>query len=226
MGEYAIDRATGEEVKIGTCESMYYLRADMVDQVRALPGNVDPVADRFKLRFRFPLPGEDGFTVAQLMGVPDYQKGHGVGGYTVPKNEHYTVQFKAEGGYLLSLPCPEGDAVPEGLHIGRNGYTGGAKIVAQRWQDDDTLTTVVMCGGCKAMWRLCDWAEALPLVEAVLREAGERHFDMWQDTEGGRVYCGGWNGLEIARRVMMGYPEGAAIVDGGGFSAMCEGVMA
>lgn len=226
MGEYAIDRATGVEVKIGTCESMYYLRADMVNQVKALPGNVDPVADKLALRFRFPFPAEDGFTVSELTNVPDYEPGYGVSGYTVPTAGHYSVQFRADGGYLLSLPCPEGDGVPEGLKIGRNGYTGGAQIVAQRWQDEDTLTTVVKCGGCGAKWRLCDWAEVLPLITAVLREAGQRHRNTWFDREGGPVYVGAWQGLEIVQRVMMGYPEGRAIIMGGTYADMIEWVTA
>jgi|ERR1700722_4953019 len=57
MGEYAGFR--GDQVKIGTCEQMYYLRADQAHLVRALPGNVDPLKDAEHLRFRFPFPDED-----------------------------------------------------------------------------------------------------------------------------------------------------------------------
>ena len=58
MGEYA--KHKGEEIKIGTCENMYYLRFDQRHKVKALPGNVDPNgADAYALRFRFPWPNED-----------------------------------------------------------------------------------------------------------------------------------------------------------------------
>src|SRR5437016_4579142 len=57
MGEYA--QYGGQDVKIGTCEDMYYLRYDQRWQVQALDGNVNPVLDVAHLRFRFPWPDED-----------------------------------------------------------------------------------------------------------------------------------------------------------------------
>ena len=60
MGEYATRKDIGERIKIGTCESMYYLRADQAREVYAEPGNVDPIADAAAIRFRFPFPDEDG----------------------------------------------------------------------------------------------------------------------------------------------------------------------
>jgi len=58
MGEYA--KHGDREIKIGTCENMYYLRYDQRHEVSALPGNVDPVYDAERgIRFRFPFPDED-----------------------------------------------------------------------------------------------------------------------------------------------------------------------
>ncbi len=57
MGEYA--KYNGREVKIGTCENQYYLRADQARSVQPLRGNVDPVKDAAAIRFRFPFPDED-----------------------------------------------------------------------------------------------------------------------------------------------------------------------
>lgn len=58
MGEYA--RYGRDDIKIGTCENMYYLRADQAHKVTPiLPGNVDPVRQAEHLRFRFPFPSED-----------------------------------------------------------------------------------------------------------------------------------------------------------------------
>ena len=43
MGEYA--KYNNQEIKIGTCETMYYLRYEDRHKVKALKGNVDPVRD-------------------------------------------------------------------------------------------------------------------------------------------------------------------------------------
>ena len=43
MGEYA--KRNGKEIKIGTCESMYYLRYEHRKQVQPMPGNVNPAPD-------------------------------------------------------------------------------------------------------------------------------------------------------------------------------------
>lgn len=56
MGEYA--RYGGDTIKIGTCEDMYYLRADQRHMVGKLPGSVSPW--EAGLRLRFPWPDEDG----------------------------------------------------------------------------------------------------------------------------------------------------------------------
>lgn len=55
MGEYATFR--GQSVKIGTCEDMYYLRADQAHLVKPTRGSCDPRAADVQraIRFRFPL---------------------------------------------------------------------------------------------------------------------------------------------------------------------------
>ena len=57
MGEYANYR--GDEIKIGTCESMYYLRYEDRHLVEWIRGNVDASRDT-GLLWRLPFPDEDG----------------------------------------------------------------------------------------------------------------------------------------------------------------------
>jgi hypothetical protein len=58
MGEYA--RYNGSDIKIGTCEDMYYLRADQAHLVTApVDGMLDPIKYAAQIRFRFPFPEED-----------------------------------------------------------------------------------------------------------------------------------------------------------------------
>lgn len=42
MGEYAKSNKDGEIVKIGTCEDMYYLRADQLEEITAIDHSMDP----------------------------------------------------------------------------------------------------------------------------------------------------------------------------------------
>lgn len=58
MGEFA--KYKGHEIKIGTCQNMYYLRWEQRYLVDCLPGNVDPITQAGQLWFRLPRTMEDG----------------------------------------------------------------------------------------------------------------------------------------------------------------------
>lgn len=59
MGEFATRKSDQTEIKIGTCEDMFYLRLEDRNKVSHIPGNVDPACDPNGLRFRLPFPDED-----------------------------------------------------------------------------------------------------------------------------------------------------------------------
>lgn len=197
MGEYA--KFNGEEIKIGTCEDMYYLRHDQRGKVQALRGNVDPIGDRLALRFRFPWPDEDliepGSSVFHDNG---YYRAIPLHGCDLSFDEHHTVQFSAHAGYLVSLPCPEG---PGGLSYGgatihRNGFAGRVLLVQQKELADGRLVAIVKCGGCDALRRVEDLHEAEAMAVA-LRKEGDRR-------DGGRPAF--WHA--IADRLLAGYANG------------------
>lgn len=166
MGEYA--QHNGEEIKIGTCEDMYYLRADQAHLVKALPGNVDPVRDRDGIRFRFPFPDEDGIEPGAF---EHYQRGQRLYGVKVPEGvDHYSVQFKADNGYLVSLPCPENGDEDRPYKIHRNGYGGAVELVQQRYWEG-RLVAVCHCKGCGAAYRLPTLEDAQPVIDALHAEA-------------------------------------------------------
>ncbi len=166
MGEYAIYK--GRRVKIGTCEDMYYLRADQAHLVRPDRGSVDPVRDREHIRFRFPWPDEDGIEPGAF---EDHNRSLTVWGVKPPKGlYHHSVQFKADNGYLLSLPCPESE-IERAYVIHKNGYGGAVKLAQQRYVDDQ-LVAVCECGGCGTKWRLATIEDAQPIIDA-LREQGQ-----------------------------------------------------
>jgi len=169
MGEYA--EISGERVKIGTCEDMYYLRFDQRHQVRALHGNVNPVKDAPELRFRFPWPDED---VTEPGAFEKYHRSLAVYGFTSTGSfEHHAVQFVAQAGYNVCLPCPESNAAqPFAIH--RNGFAGAVQLVQQRFIPSIGLVPVLMCGGCGAKYRLEDRHEIEALAVAIRTEGDKR----------------------------------------------------
>jgi hypothetical protein len=201
MGEYALHH--GERVKIGTCENMYYLRADQAGLVQAQSGNVDPMSDGLAgaIRFRFPFPDEDGVEPGSF---DQFDRGVHVPGVTVPEGvEHYSVQFVAERGYVTSLPCPEAlEPTTHGLKVHRNGWQGAVQVVQQKWFDG-RLVTVCRCGGCHALYRVETLDTAQPLIDACRAEAKSRD---WQDTRdiNKTSSAGDW-WREVARRIEAGY---------------------
>lgn len=73
MGEFATYQ--GQRIKVGTCEDMYYLRADQLPLISGYEFSfaVD--------RFRFPFPDEDGIEPGQF---GDHNRGVEIPGWTLP----------------------------------------------------------------------------------------------------------------------------------------------
>lgn len=160
MGEYATRRSDGESIKIGTCEDMYYLRADQRHLVTPESGS------SFGTRFRFPWPDEDGTAPGAFNG--DHARSACLHGLKPPTTvDHNTVQFSAHAGYLLSLPCPEAND-HKGLH--RNGFVGAVRLTQFRLLDDGRLVPVLMCA-CGAKWRAEEENDILEIVTACRAEA-------------------------------------------------------
>ena len=167
MGEYA--NYNGGQVKIGTCEDMYYLRADQRFDVQKLDNSLDPANPQLHgvLRFRFPFPDED-FTppghyadAFRSLPVPGMEAPEGV--------EHHMVQFQARAGYLTSMPCPESGNLPEGVKVHRNSFPGAVRIVQQKIVGDH-LALVCECA-CGAKWRLETLEEAQPIIDALRNQS-------------------------------------------------------
>lgn len=220
MGEYATYR--GNTVKIGTCENMYYLRADQ----RHLVPDYDFVLD--VERFRFPFPDEDDIKPGAF---EDYSRGVKIPGWSMPEtlsgDEHGSVQFTSQVGYVLSIPCPEQFGTPgmsvdvNGLRVGRNGFNGGP-VVRQQAFRGGVLVTLVSCGACGCLHRLDTIADAAPVIEAFAAEAERQEWrrlmsdydvenDRWSDgqtnygfefanSETHRTFL-----VEIAKRIAAGY---------------------
>lgn len=168
MGEYATFNR--QRIKIGTCETMYYLRADQRHLIHAEAGNVDPTAedDLKYIRFRFPFPDEDDHHPGDF---ENYNRSHPIRDVPLPEGvEHYNVQFSAPPGYLISLPCPEGTPSPKGVTIHRNGMVGPLAVSGQALRGE-VWAVICTCRGCGALFNMPTLDEAQPIIDS-LREKG------------------------------------------------------
>lgn len=166
----------GQVVKIGTCEDLYYLRYEDRQKVEPMPGSLDPSGDaRFVCRFRFPWPDEDGIAAPGMDNEGhDYDRFVAVPGAEVPEGvRHNSVQFKADAGYLCSLPCPESGNTPEGLTIHRNGFAGAVHLCQVKPLKDGRVVPILRCGGCGTKYRLEDTPEIEAII-AAFRSEGDR----------------------------------------------------
>jgi hypothetical protein len=180
MGEYA--NYKGRSVKIGTCESMYYLRADQRHLVDGYDFSEDVLRE---IRFRFPWPHEDHIKPGDF-DYPEHTEE--IPGLTVPEGvDHYSMQFKADAGFLVSLPCPEqgregivsltSDGSDHPYRVHANGRKGGAVNLVENRYWDGLLVIVAQCGGCGARWRYPTWEDAEPVVVALRSYADQQSGD-------------------------------------------------
>jgi len=177
MGEYAY-RTDGQHVKIGTCEDMWYLRFDQLDQIaRADKNSLDPRDPEIweVLRFRFPFPNEDCIQAGEFddsdhgVTVPDLDIPAGV--------DHHRVQFisnpigGSRGGYNVMLPCPSSTraevlAEAAGVQMRRNGGLAGVTIVQQAVRGG-VLVLVARCAACGATYRYPDRETVQPVLNQI-----------------------------------------------------------
>lgn len=178
MGEYAT--YNGDSIKIGTCESMYYLRADQAHLVTAEGGSLDPVKDgaRGAIRFRFPFPDEDGLEPG-VVGGGDFERGVPLPLLEVPEEAsyHYTIQFRSDSGHRVSLPCPEGAEAEslEGQGYEIYGGPGSKVVLRQQKVIGDDLVAVCGCAACGSLFRIENPDYFAPVL-ALLDE-----WDEWQE---------------------------------------------
>lgn len=168
MGEYGTYE--GQRIKIGTCEDMYYLRADQIPLVQSYT-----LRDLTAIRFRFPFPDEDNVKPGEF---DHHDRGFPV--YVEPPTDgvdHGKIQFAAGRGILVMLPCPYSEEGKAGsIKYMYNGYGGPSRIVQQRaW--NGVWATVLECGACDRRWRLPELTDAAPVIEALIAEAERRPDD-------------------------------------------------
>ena len=171
MGEYA--KHNGEQIKIGTCEDMYYLRADQLDEVQPVANSLDPWTERRALRFRFPWPDEDHIEPGRFQ---DYDRGLAVNVPVPDGVAHRSLYLHHDKGYRVEIACPESGLIPESVDVSRDRVAGRVEIVQTKITENGQVL-VCRCA-CGALYRLEDWSDVEPIVEALdsyaqVQKAGE-----------------------------------------------------
>jgi len=172
MGEYAKTQ-NGTEVKIGTCESMYYLRFDDRDKVRKLPGSLD-ASTTTDLFWRLPFPDEDSIGIGNYSdykrGLRLFKKNEQTGycdSFSDPEtvNDPGTIQFHNDSGLLINVKCYHGEKLPESTGDFKafwNGKSWFYELVHIK-NTKTGIFPVVQCRHCQQMWRYT-WDDILPFV--------------------------------------------------------------
>lgn len=192
--------------KIGTCESMYYMRLQEAQEL-ALQGASDDDGIKFEemlkdntTRFRFPFPNEDGKSLHDVS--------HEIG-YNLPADgvsvDHGTIcvsnSFNGAGNSVnIFLPCPYSQEFNSaGLKMSIGG--AGEQFVAVLYQAmrDGKEKTIFACARCGEQQRFSDED-----VEKI-RERSREYFEPYNregksDTYGGNqgLYD---NAMEIIKRI-------------------------
>jgi hypothetical protein len=207
MGEYAIRKSDKEYVKIGTCESMYYLRYEDREKVAAHPGNVDVNENPAGLRFRLPFPDEDHFRPGEY--TPYNRKLPLLHRETRASFESTAlgdgknlsnglIQLRHDCGYLLNVPCYHGTRLPDGgkeIRAHWNGRAGyfmalmSLKCIAVAYPNGHAgfgtryvVKPVIGCVFCEEAWR-CDWVDVWDYLSDEWRERLQVYKDVEEAIE-------------------------------------------
>ena len=193
MGEYAKRKIDGVDVKIGTCESMYYCRYEQRNDV-VYPYDTD------NFYWRIPTPDEDG----TLPGDYNYSLLR-EDGYIPWKLRIDTSKFSNDDiadmqqtgiiqlkepkmGLLVNIRCPHGFPMEqfkinkEGtiISMGYNGHQDTLYLKGLK-NEPSELKVLVECSACQHMWSFC-FNEIEPLIESIwmrlrlLRQISDYHY--------------------------------------------------
>ena len=181
MGEYAKRKSDGVDIKIGTCESMYYLRWDDRHKVTPLPGSLNPATEA-NLYWRLPLPEEDGI-------LPGAYESHDKSITLLPWEEEDdrwksyepdddveagNIQLHHESsGLLLNVKCYHGVKLP---YVGADVKAFWNGKASHNWElcfiknhqppdGQQELRPLVRCRHCGSMFRE-QWVNVLPHIQS------------------------------------------------------------
>ena len=172
MGEYA--KFNGQQIKIGTCEAMYYLRYEDRHRVQPQPGNINPGIDK-DLWFRPPFPDEDHLKPGEYLdpfrGQPLYkstEKGHVH--FTEKFEEHGNIQLHSDCGMHVNAKCFHGAKLPQSSEDMQPFWNGKAGVWFELVHIKNSavygLIPIIRCKHCDSKWSFTpdEWPRILEYV--------------------------------------------------------------
>lgn len=154
MGEYAIRKSDGAEIKIGCCEAMYYCRYDQIKDIE-----YDYSTDN--CFWRMPFPSEDGIEVGDYEFHSSYERNDSRLKFEFLSKhqgiaEHAgIIQYREEKqGLLVNIPCYHGVKTPDNTNEVKfffNGRSNPLRLWAVKNADNE-MRIVVKCSSCGEIW--------------------------------------------------------------------------
>jgi hypothetical protein len=179
MGEYATRISDGEQVKIGTCELMYYTT---LRDILGFSCKWNPLTNSVGIRYR--LPFADEFDV--LVGdYEPYERSVALPGFEGDDDmQPGLIQFSKDG-LLVNVPCHHGRKLPD---IGEGNAHWNGKPLSHLTLNgihvaEDGIKPSIGCVSCRKSWWCDDWDGVLPaMADEVMRAEIERYLDIEANT--------------------------------------------
>lgn len=176
MGEYAIRKKDRQEIKIGTCENMAYIRFDQLGQVEYKYGWLNCF-------FRIPLPSEDGiepgdynwsllnkngYIPCDLMVNEDEMSDELKADLSESTGTIQMTQNYRSYGLLVNVKCHHGFKLPEASADFKPFWNGKAHHLMFSFlkPTEKELRVGLSCAACGQMWSL-DFEESAPLFHSL-----------------------------------------------------------
>jgi len=148
MGEYAIRKSDNSDIKIGTCDNMYYLRMEDKDKV-------DYDGSWKNAFFRLPFSDEDDILPG---GYLDYNRHVVLYNFECKEcgDNPGTTQLKSNHGMLLNVPCHHGEKLPENTGDIKAFFNGkGPHYALYRIKiKDNKIIGLFGCMECGEKWTI------------------------------------------------------------------------
>ena len=191
MGEYAKRKSDNKVVKIGTCESMYYLRYEDRKKVIQESSSLNP-AKELNLYWRLPVPEEDKVPIGEYeksrISSQLYKKRENGTGYDSFEDERtledpgFFQMSHKESGLLINVPCYHGMKLPDlgGAKVFWNGKGHNFELVGVK-NTETGLRPLVCCRHCGKMWSY-DFEDIMDYVSnKELKKRLENYRDNFKD---------------------------------------------
>jgi hypothetical protein len=163
MGEYAFRKSDKKEVKIGTCETMYYLRWDNRNDI-VYPHNWLDVS------FRLPFPDEDSVPIGEYV---EYNRCIPLINYSpISELDNGRLVLSHVSGVQINVPCYHGCAADIDEDMFQPVTTWPhAKVQpsfslmrVKQSQDFNKLCPVIKCNWCDYAYYSSTWQDILPFI--------------------------------------------------------------